>query len=270
MKVSKVIRIIVLLLTTIIIIGPILFIFSSAFKPETEIFSYPFTLLPENFTTLNFEKLFENNFGIYIWNSLKITVIIVIVQLTTSSMAAYAFSKMKWKLKDSLFIVYIASTMIPAQVVIIPQFLVVRSFGLYDTHTALILISSFSAFGTFLIRQFFMTIPDALNEAAYIDGANDFFIFTRITLPLSKTVLATTLIFSFRYFWNDFFAPLIYITTKVKKTLPLGLADFAGEFDVLYGPQMAGAAIALIPVMVIFFIFQRFIVASISSSGIKS
>ncbi len=270
MKANRILTIATLIIVAFIIIAPILFIFSSAFKPEVEIFSYPFTLFPENFTTINFEKLFENNFGIYIWNSLKLTTIIVIVQLITSSMAAYAFSKMKWKLKDSLFLAYIASTMIPGQVIIIPQFLVIRSFGLYDTHTALILISAFSAFATFLIRQFFMTIPDALNEAAYIDGANDFYIFTRITLPLSKTVLATAVIFSFRFFWNDFFAPLIYITTKVKKTLPLGLADFAGEYDVLYGPQMAGAAIALIPVMIIFFVFQRFIVSSISASGIKS
>ncbi len=270
MKASRILMIAILIVTVFIIIGPILFIFSSAFKPEAEIFSYPFTLIPEDFTTINFQKLFNNNFGIYIWNSLKLTTIIVAIQLITSAMAAYAFSKMKWKLKDSLFLIYIASTMIPIQVIIIPQFLVVRSFGLYDTHTSLILISSFSAFTTFLTRQFFMTIPEALSEAAYIDGANDFYIFFKVILPLSKTVLATALIFSFRYFWNDFFAPLIYITTKVKKTLPLGLADFAGEFDILYGPQMAGAAIALIPVMIIFFIFQRFIVASISTSGLKS
>ncbi len=269
MKLNRVLTILVLAVAVFIIIGPVLFIFSSAFKPETEIFSYPFRLIPQNITTINFEKLFNNNFQIYIWNSFKLTTIIVLIQLITSSMAAYAFSKMRWKFRDSLFIVYIASTMIPMQVVIIPQFLVVRAFGLYDTHTSIILVSSFSVFITFLVRQFFMTIPNSLNEAAYIDGGSDFYIFTRITLPLSKGVLATSLIFSFRYFWNDFFTPLIYITTKSLKTLPLGLSDFAGEYDILYGPQMAGAAIAIIPVLIIFFVFQRFIVSSISASGVK-
>ena len=164
---------------------------------------------------------------------------------------------------------YVVSIMIPAQSTIIPQFLIIRNMGLYNTHLALILTGAFTAFGTFLIKQYFMTIPDSYVEAAYIDGANEFSIFFRIILPLAKPVMATQIIFAFRFFWNDFFGPLIYITGGHLKTLPLGMSDFATEFYTYKGPQMAASFISIIPVLIIFLAAQKYFVEGVAASGLK-
>jgi multiple sugar transport system permease protein len=210
-----------------------------------------------------------NRFPLYTWNSVKLTVIIVTVQLITAATGAFAFSKLHWKGRDLIFIFYVVSIMIPIQSIIIPQFLIIRNLGLYNTHFALILTGAFTAFGTFLIKQYFMTVPDSYIEAAHIDGANDFIIFFRIMLPLAKPVFATQIIFTFRYFWNDFFSPLIYITSQNFKTLPLGMSDFATEFYVYKGPQMAASFISVIPVMIVFFLFQKYFVEGVAASGLK-
>ncbi len=265
---KKLVRYLVLLFITLIIVLPLIIIISSAFKTEQEIFTYPMTIIPDNIILQNFLDL-RAHFPLYIFNSFKVTVIIVVVQATTATMGAYAFSKLNWRGRDFLFLVYIASIMIPIHAIIVPQFILVKSFGLYDTHTSLIVVSAFTAFGTFLVKQFFMTIPDSLLEAGRIDGASEVWIFTRIMLPLSKPVLAVVVIFSFRYFWNDFFTPLIYIISEDLKTLPLGLADFVSEYTVEHGPQMAASLIALIPVMVVFLVAQRQFVNGVVMTGLK-
>jgi multiple sugar transport system permease protein len=163
---------------------------------------------------------------------------------------------------------YIGSLMIPIHVYIIPQFILVRRLGLYDSHWALVCVSSFTALGTFLMKQFFMTIPDSLVEAAKIDGASHIQIFTSIILPLSKPVIATQIILSFRWFWNDFFAPLIYLTSEHLKTLPLGLADFAQNITLLRSAD-GRLCTAIIPVMVVFLLGQKYIVQGVVTSGIK-
>jgi len=216
----------------------------------------------------NFSQL-ANRFPLYTFNSVKLTFIIVLVQLITATTGAYAFSKLQWKGRDIIFMLYVVSIMIPVQAIIIPQFLIIRNMGLYNTHLALILTGAFTAFGTFLIKQYFMTIPISYSEAAHIDGANDFIIFFRIIIPLSKPVFATQIIFAFRFFWNDFFSPLIYITSQHLKTIPLGMSDFAGEFYVYKGPQMAASFISIIPVMIIFLIAQRYFVEGVAATGVK-
>lgn len=267
-KWQKVARYAVLLVVSFAIIFPLIVVASSAFKNEQQIFSYPMQIIPENPTLENFRDLAEN-FPRYILNSFKVTLIIVIVQLTTATTGAYAFSKLEWKGRDLLFLTYIASIMVPIHAVIIPQFILVRNLGLYDSHTALVLVSAFTAFGTFLAKQYFMTIPDSLLEAARIDGASEFSIFGTIMIPLSRPVIAALVIFSFRFFWNDFFAPLIYITSRHLKTLPLGLADFVSEYTVQHGPQMAASLISIIPVMIVFLIAQRQFVEGVVMSGLK-
>jgi multiple sugar transport system permease protein len=252
----------------VIVLFPLLIIASSAFKNEGEIFSWPLTLIPRHPIFSNFQALMDR-FPLYIWNSVKVTAAIVAVQFITSTTGAYAFSKLRWRGRDALFLLYIASIMVPTNSVIIPQFIIVRSLGLYDTQVALILVSAFSAFAVFLTRQYFLTIPDSLLEAARIDGASEFRIFSGIILPLSKPIAVTVIIFSFRYFWNDFFTPLIYLTSPNLKTLPLGMAEFASEYTVLYGPQMAAALISILPVLVIFIIGQRYFVEGVVASGIK-
>lgn len=274
---SKIITYLILGLASFFIILPLLIMVSAAFKNEMEIFDYPIHLIPKQVTMANFDKLFFDQFGklnfnsfpIYIFNSIKITTIIMIIQLFTSSTAAYAFSKLKWKGRDVLFLIYVSSIMIPVQITIIPQFIMVRNLGLYNTHLALILLGSFTAFGTFLIKQYFMTIPDSLLEAARIDGANEFYIYSKIMLPLSKSVLAVQVIFSFRYFWNDFFVPMIYLSDARLKTIPLGMADFVTENFVYYGPQMAACMISIIPVVIIFLFTQKYFVEGIASGSIK-
>jgi multiple sugar transport system permease protein len=258
----------ILVFTCLLVLFPLLVIVSSSFKTEREIFSFPMTIIPNEPILDNFEALLDK-FPLYILNSLKVTTLITVIQVLTATSAGYAFSKLKWRGREFVFLLYISSIMIPFQVYIIPQFIIVRVLGMYDTHLALILVSSFTAFGTFLARQFFLTIPDSYIEAAKISGVNHFQIYRMIMLPLSTPVIATLAVLSFRYWWNDLFTALIYITSQDLKTLPLGLADFVSEYDVYYGPQMAASLIAIVPVIVIYIFAQRYIVSGVVATGIK-
>jgi len=266
--VGKITLYILLLFTAFLILMPLVVVASTAFKPDDQIYEFPMRIIPRTPTLENFGKLAQN-FPRYIWNSCKLTFWIVLVQLLTATTGAYAFSKLRWRGRDFLFLLYILSMMVPIQAIIIPQFLIIRNLGLYDNHWALVLTGSFTAFGTFLIKQYFMTIPDSYLEAARIDGASEYTIFFRIMLPLAKPVLATQVIFSFRYFWNDFFAPLIYLTSQHLKTLPLGMADFATETYTYMGPQMAASFISIVPVMLIFLFAQRYFVEGVAAVGVK-
>lgn len=258
----------VLLITAFLVLMPLIVVASNAFKDELEIFDFPMSIVPKHPTAANFQAL-ETHFPLYILNSIKLTAIIVLLQLFTATTAAYAFSKLVWRGRDALFLLYVASVMVPIQAIIIPQFLIVKNLGLYDSHAGVILVSIFTAFGTFLVKQFFMTIPQSLVEAARIDGASEFRIFAQLMLPLSKPVIATLVIFSFRYFWNDFFTPLIYLGNPALKTLPLGIADFASQYQVLLGPQMAASFLSILPVLVIFLAAQKYFVQGTMSSGVK-
>lgn len=263
-----ILRMLLLLLMSFLIFAPLVVMLSSAFKIDSQIYDFPMRVIPKTPTLENFSQL-ANRFPLYAWNSIKLTFIIVIVQLLTATTGAYAFSKLQWKGRDLVFMFYVASIMIPIHSIIIPQFLIVRNLGLYNTHMALILTGAFTAFGTFLIKQYFMTIPDSYTEAAHIDGANDFIIFFKIMLPLAKPVFATQVILAFRYFWNDFFSPLIYITSQHLKTLPLGMSDFTNEFYTYKGPQMAASLISIIPVMIIFLAAQKYFVQGVAATGLK-
>lgn len=259
---------VILLVTALIILLPIIVIISSSFKNEVEIFTFPMTIIPEKVIFTNFIKLIDK-FPFYILNSFKLTLIIVAIQIVTATTAGYAFSKLKWKGRDFVFLLFVSSMMIPIYTYIIPQFIIIRNLGLYNSHLGIILISSFTAFGAFLCKQFFQTIPDSYLEAAEIDGAGHFYIFAKIMLPLSKPVIATLIIFSFRYFWNDFFIPLIYLTTPNLKTLPLGMSDFVTETYTYTGPQMAASLISIFPVLIVFFIAQKYIIEGVAASGVK-
>lgn len=272
---GKIICFTVCSLASLCILLPLFYMVSTAFKPEMDIFEFPVRLIPKTITLENFRRLFFDasgefnfqSFPVYTLNSIKLTFIIMFIQVISSTTAAYAFAKLKWKGREFLFLVYIASIMIPAQCVIIPQFIIVRNLGLYNTHLAIILLGSFTAFGTFLIRQYFLTITDSYLEAARIDGANEFYIYSRIMLPLSKPVLAVQIIFSFRYFWNDFFVPMIYLTDANLKTIPVGMTDFITESFVYHGAQMAACVLSVVPVLIIFIIAQKYFVEGIAVSG---
>lgn len=265
---GRVLAYLVLLGVAALVLGPLVVILSSSFKNEQEIFAFPMTLLPLEPILDNYQAL-KANFPLYILNSIKLTAIIVLFQLVTATTGAYAFSKLHWRGRDLLFMLYVASVMIPIQAIIIPQFIIVKNLGLYNSHLGVVAVSIFTAFGTFLVKQFFMTVPDSFIEAARIDGAGEFKIFLRIMIPLSKPVLATLVIFSFRYFWNDFFTPLIYLSKPELKTLPLGMADFSTQYNVFLGPQMAASFLSIIPVLVIFVAAQKYFVQGTMAGGVK-
>lgn len=262
---------IILIIAGFTMILPFVWMLSAAFKPEVEIFRFPINWIPENPTMDNMRAIFSEkyNFALYYLNSFKIAVIVTGIQLFTCSFAAYAFSKIHFPGRDKIFLCYLGTLMVPFQVTMIPLFIIMKNLKLIDSHGSLILMSAFSAYGVFLLRQFYLGIPDELCEAAKLDGCGHFRIYSRIMLPNIKPAMATLGIFTFLGQWNDFLAPLIFIKSKSLLTIPLGLKIFVSEYNVEFGKMMAGTAIALIPVIIVFFIGQKYFVEGIAMTGVK-
>lgn len=260
----------VLTLGAITMVFPFLWTLSTSLKDLSEVFGFPPKLIGSKLHFENYIKIWDRfPFHVYFINSLKITVAVVVAQLVTSSMAGYAFSRLRFPGRDVLFGLYLATMMIPGQVTMIPNFILMRFLDLVDTHYSLILPALVSPFGTFLMRQFFKTIPAALEEAAKIDGCTPFDIYWRIFVPLSKPALATLGVFVFMGTWNDFLGPLVYINTQSKMTLPLGLASMQGMYSTDWPVLMAGTVLTLIPVIVIFLAAQDFFIKGVTLSGLK-
>lgn len=188
----------------------------------------------------------------------------------SSSLVAYGFARMRWRGRNVVFIIMIATMMIPFQVVMIPLFILFHHLGWVGTFKPLIVPTFFgsSVFSTFLLRQFFMTIPQTLSDAARIDGANEFTIYSRIILPLAKPALATVALFQFIYAWNDFLGPLIYINTQSLYTISLGLQSFLSSYGTQWGMLMAASTLATLPMILLFFFAQRTFVQGINLTGI--
>ncbi|WP_017434280.1 carbohydrate ABC transporter permease [Saccharococcus caldoxylosilyticus] len=251
-------------------IFPFLWMLSTSLKGMGEVFIFPPKMFGEKIHWENYLRAFDRfPFGLFFWNSLKITVIVVIGQLITSSMAGYVFARLKFRYRDYLFGLYLATMMVPGQVTMIPTFILMRHYGLVDTHAALILPGLVSAFGTFLMRQFFLTIPAALEDAAKIDGCTPFGVYWRIFLPLSKPALATLGVFIFMGMWNDFLGPLVFINSLEKMTLPLGLASMQGMYSTDWPVLMAGTVLSLLPIIIIFLLAQDFFIRGVTLSGLK-
>lgn len=262
---------IILTIAGFTMILPFLWMISAAFKPEVDIFSFPIKWIPENPTLDNVKAIFSQkyNFALYYFNSFKIATIVTVIQLFTCSFAAYAFSKINFPGRDKIFLCYLGTLMVPFQVTMIPLFIIMKNLRLIDTHYSLILMSAFSAYGVFLLRQFYLGIPDELCEAAKLDGCGHFMIYSKIMLPNIKPAMATLGIFTFLGQWNDFLAPLIFLKSKSILTIPLGLKIFVSEYNVEFGKMMAGTSIALIPVIIVFFIGQKYFVEGIAMTGVK-
>lgn len=259
-----------LALLTVITLLPLLWMLSASLKTNTEVFSAIFRWIPEKLQWENYVKIWSKiPLGIFTFNTVKLTVIITAVQVLTSSFAAYGFSKCKFKGRDALFLCYVATIAIPWQVYMLPQYSMMNKMHLVDTHIGYILMQSFSAFGVFLMRQFFMSLPGELLEAGRIDGLSEYGNYFRIALPLSKPSIATLTIFSFVAIWNDYMGPLIYFNSTGKKTIQLGIKMFIGQYSAEYGLVMAASVLSLIPVLAIFLAGQKFFVQGIASSGIK-
>jgi multiple sugar transport system permease protein len=255
---------------TLIALLPLIWMLSASLKNDTDVFSVPIRWIPRNPVWGNYAKIWEKiNFQQFTFNSFKLSVIITFIQVITSSFAAYGFSKCHFKGRDTLFFIYIATIAIPWQVYMLPQYIEIRILHLIDTHLGYILMQSFTAFGVFLMRQFYVSIPNELLDAARIDGLNEYGAYFHIVLPLSTPVIATLSIFSFVGIWNDFMGPMIYFDSMRNKTIPLGIRMFLGQYSTEYGLIMASSVVSLIPVFVVFLIFQRFFIEGIATSGLK-
>lgn len=255
---------------SILMVLPFLWMISSSFKDARVIFDFPIQWIPENPVLENYVNVWSKvPFLTYYLNTIKVATLITVIQVFTSSLAAYSFSKIYYPERDKIFLAYLGTMIIPYQVIMIPQFMIIRRLGLIDTHLALILIQAFSPFGVFLFRQFFLTIPNELSEAARIDGASEFGIFLRVMLPLSKPAIASLAIFTFVFAWNDFLGPLIYINSESMKTLSLGLRNFQTEYEADYGAMITGALLAVISTIAVYLAAQDFFVKGIATTGLK-
>jgi multiple sugar transport system permease protein len=269
-KISRSLLYVVLLILTAAMLIPFAWMLSASLKLDKDVFIFPIQWIPKNPRWMNYIDIWTKiPLMTFVGNTVKITLVVTFLQLLTSSFAAYAFAKLKFKYKDTLFMAYIATIAVPWQVYMVPQFMMMRNFGLNDSHLAIIFLQAFSAFGVFMMRQFYQGIPDELCEAARIDGMSEYQIYSKIMLPLSKPALSTLTIFTFVNTWNDFLGPLIYLKTESKKTLQLGLKMFISQYSSEFGLIMAASVLSLIPVLIVFLSLQKYFVEGIAATGVK-
>jgi len=266
---EKTIITILMVLGGILISVPFLWMISSSFKPESEILQIPPTLLPVNPTFENFIQLFTKlNFQVYLRNTL-IIVAFSFVGLIFNGMAGYGFAKFEFKGREKIFYVVLATMMIPGQVTMIPVYLLLNEMGLTNTMTGIILPGLIAAFSIFLFRQFMTAIPTDLIEVARLDGAGEFYIFFRLILPIAKPIFAVQGILAFIGAWNSFLWPLIIANDESLYTLSVGLSLLQGQYGNNFALQMAGAAFMVVPIIIVFSFFQKYIVEGFTMSGIK-
>lgn len=262
---------ILLIVCSIIALFPFLWMISTSLRTDVELFRHPMNWIPKSLYLNNYKEVWTTiPFGRYFFNTLKLSVVITVLQVLICSMAAYAFAKLKLPFKNLLFILFMTNLMMPWHSIMVPQFSIVSKLGLYNTHTGYVLIQLFSGFGIFLLRQFFLSLPNELNEAARIDGFSEWGIYWRIILPLSRAGVSTLAIFTFTFMWNDYLAPLIYIQDDALKTLQLGLKAFQTEHTTDYGLLMAGTVLATIPMVVVFLLGERFFTKGVATTGMKN
>ncbi|MBH0165063.1 carbohydrate ABC transporter permease [Fictibacillus sp. 7GRE50] len=260
---------IVLTLGGLLVAIPFIWMILSAFKPESEVLQLTPTLWPETFTTENFIYLFENmNFGVYLRNTI-VVVLCSFVGLFFNAMAGYAFAKYKFKGREKLFYLVLATMMIPGQVTMIPVYLILNQMGLTNTMAGVVLPGLVGAFSIFLFRQFMSTIPDELLEAARLDGASEFRVFMQLVLPISKPIMAVQGILTFIAGWNSFLWPLIIANDESLYTLSVGLSLLKGQYGGNFALQMAGSTFMVVPIVIIFIIFQKHIIEGYTISGMK-
>jgi multiple sugar transport system permease protein len=251
---------------------PFIWMVSTSFKHLSQVFVYPPEFIPNPWIWTNYPRaVTAGPFLNWVFNSFRIAVLVTVGQLITCSLGGYAFARLRFPGRDTLFLMYLATMMIPGQVTIIPVFVMMNRLGWVDTPLPLIIPALASAWGTFLFRQFYLTLPKELEDAAKIDGCSYFRIYTQILGPLAKPIFATQAVFSFMGHWNDLFGPLIYLQTKTSKTLTVGLLQFRADYQGLnqWGIMMAGLTLSVLPILILFVVGQRYFVQGIALTGIK-
>jgi multiple sugar transport system permease protein len=264
-------RYVVMVACAVLMIGPFVWMVLAALKTDADIRSVPPTLIPDPVTGENFTRVTEAfDFWRFTANSIGIAIASTVLQLATATSAAYAFARIEFKGRNLMFALYLATMMIPLQVVIVPLFIEMRNLGLVDSYAALLLPTIVSSFGTFLMRQAFLGLPTELDEAAFIDGANHFQVFTKVLLPLVKPALATFAVFAFMATWNSFLWPLVITQASDRHvTLPVGLARLNGRFATDWNVVMAGSVISIVPIVVFYAFTQRWVIRSVAYTGMK-
>jgi len=254
-----------------LMIIPFLWMLSTSLKTTAQSMAFPPEWWPRPFVWENYTQIYQYMpFFTFLFNSIKITFFVLIGQLLTCSLAGYAFAKLRFPGRRPLFLLLLSTMMIPSQVTLIPVFIIMKYIGWINTHYALIVPAFFgSVFGTFLLRQFFLGLPNDLEDAARIDGCSPFGIYWRIMLPLAKPSLATLGIFTFMGTWNDFMRPLIYLSDMDLMTLPVGLALLSNHQDIRIPLIMAGAMLSLLPVLLLYIFGQKYFVRGIALTGMK-
>ena len=269
-SVGRIALYVVLVCLSVVTLIPFVWMLSSSLKLDREVFEFPIRWIPKVFHWENYSLIWTKApMLMYFKNTAVVAVCVTLIQTMTSSFAAYAFAKLEFRFRDTLFLCYIATIAVPWQAYMIPQFIEFRSIGLYDTLLAIMVLQAFSAFGVFLMRQFYRGIPTELCEAARIDGLSEYGIWARIMLPLSRPAIATLVIFTFIGTWNDYMGPMIYLTTESVKTVQVGLRRFIQENSSDYHLIMAASMVSLIPVSVVFLALQRYFIEGIATSGLK-
>ncbi len=254
----------------VVMVLPFVWMVSTSLKAPEQVFTYPPQWLPHPPLWQNYSQTVSvMPFGRFYLNSLVVAVCVTGLQLLTSSLAAFAFARLRFKGREALFLLYLATLMIPFQVTMIPNFILIRFLGWYNSYQALILPPAFSAFSTFLLRQYFLGIPRDFDDAARLDGASSFWIWWRIIMPLSGPVIAALTIFTFLNTWNDFLWPLVVTNSLDMRTLPVGLSAFQGQFKVEWNLLMAGSVIATLPVLIVYIIGQKSFTEGITLSGLS-
>lgn len=259
----------ILLSGSIVMLLPFFWMLSTSLKAPEEIFTFPPTWIPSRLAWENYVKTVTiMPFGRFYFNSFFVATSITIFQILTASLAAFAFARLRFKGRNALFMLYLATLMIPFHVMLIPNFIIIRYLNWFDSYQALILPPAFSVLSTFLLRQYYLSLPMELDEAARIDGASSFDIWWRVVVPLSGPVIAALTIFTFLNAWNDFLWPLVVTNSLDMRTLPVGLTAFQGQFKVEWHLLMAGAVIAMIPVLTIYILAQRKFVEGLTFAGL--
>jgi len=256
----------VLILGSVIMLAPFVVMVVVSLWPNAAFLARRFPL--DQITLANyFETFTVLPFGRYFLNSTVVIVTVTVFQILIASLAAFAFARLRFRGREALFLLYLATLMIPAQVTLIPNFLIIRSLGWYDTYPALIAPGLFSALSTFLLRQFYRSIPIDLDDAARMDGASSLRIWGQIMLPLSQPIMAALAVFTFQGTWNDFLWPLVVTGSDKMRTIPIGLSYFVGQYSTAWNLLMAGSVLALLPVLILYLFAQKTFVQGITLSG---
>lgn len=260
----------ILIVFTLIYLIPILWMAVSSFKPDAELFAYPPKLFPSHFSFENYIDAWNRgDFGLYFKNTTIVAVSATVLTVVINTMAGYAFAKYKFRGSTAIFLFFLATMMLPLEVLMIPIFQVIRVFKLYNNFWGLIIPSAATPAGVFLVRQYFLTIPNELMESARIDGASETKILLRLMLPLAKPVMSVLAVFAFLWRWNDYMWPLVVIRDTQKYTVQLALANFSGQYAVDWGSLLAMSVLTMIPVLIIFLIFQKQFMKGMVAGAVK-